>query len=114
MTVTLKTLAIVAALAAVVIPAKARPFNEWSWQSQYFFVGEIVRYADRCENLVSDLPQDMIERARRVWATVPPSVRRDFNEEYTWGLAHAEPKQEECAAITGSLTTTFKGLKEGR
>jgi hypothetical protein len=110
----LKTLAIAAALAATVIPAKARPFSEWSWQSQYFFVGEIVRYADRCENLVSDLPQDMIERARRVWATVPPSVRQGFKEEYDWALAHMEPKREECAVMTGSLTTTFKGLKEGR
>jgi len=102
----------IAALFVTIIPAKARPFSEWSWQSQYFFNGEIVRYADRCENLVPDLSQQVIQNARRIWATVPPSVRRDFNEEYTWALAHMEQKQEECTVMTNSLTMTFKSLRE--
>jgi hypothetical protein len=99
---TLKTLAIAAALAAVVTPAKANDHD------QLYNAGVISLYVARCPNEVP-LPVNStrIAEAKKLWSTVPAADREAFVRGFDRQMAKQPPQdptltkqQDDCKTMT--------------
>jgi len=104
-----RTLAIVAALAAILTPAKAEEsvthrcrYSQGSTAAEctvpaaanypLYKAGIISLYADRCRNHYAWLTPARIDEARKLWSTVPAANREAFVRSHERGMAESLAK----------------------